>query len=121
MSETATIPGKYYDQHLLAYLHAVEKWRRLTELKCIQKIQNLTGQNAHRWKRRAEVKWYNLGDENMLCLAEHRHRETKINCLQQDGEDLLSDSTKLKLATVFYAELFSKERQLDPNLDPDTI
>jgi hypothetical protein len=98
-SQANILINKHY---LLAYLHAVEEWRRLTEIN-------------FPLKGRAEVKWCNLGDENMLWPMAWLHTDTgkvkltacsKMGCR---GSALSHCGTETR--EVFYAELFSEERQ----------
>ena len=114
------------NMHLKEFLDAVEEWRRLTDGEfrlrqlCAQKIKTLTMQNSQKWKRRANIKWCNLGDENTRffhTMATYIFRKNKIKCLKNGDSKIFDDTHKLQLATEFYSDFFAEQRTWTPNIN----
>jgi hypothetical protein len=116
---------QYNVNHAIRFLDATEEWRHLTNLEfvfrniCQAKNKQFCVAEAHHWKRRAKVKWCQLGDENSKffhTMATYRFRKNKIKFLAQNGNEFFRDQDKLRIATDYFADIFSETRTWSPNI-----
>ena len=118
------------NEHVVSYFDAVEEWRKLTNGEfhlrgmCQQKISSLATQHVQYWRRRAKIKWCNLGDENTRffhTMATYRHRSNKIKCLQHEGVEIFEDVQKIHFATAHFKSFFMEQRSWASNLALPTL
>jgi hypothetical protein len=86
---------------------------------CQAKSKQFCVAEAQHWKRRAKVKWCKLGDENSKffhTMATYRFRKNKIGFLAHNGNEFFRDQHKLKIATDYFADIFSETRTWSPNI-----
>uniref|UniRef100_A0ACD5ZEV6 Uncharacterized protein n=1 Tax=Avena sativa TaxID=4498 RepID=A0ACD5ZEV6_AVESA len=105
--------------------HVIE-WRPLSVSEfhfralCHDKVKELCKAENQRWKRRAKIKWCQLGDENTTfyhTMATYRFRETKIKIFRLGNEDFFGEKDKLKIATDYFQEFFAERRPWTKNID----
>jgi hypothetical protein len=115
----------YNVNHAIKFLDATEEWRQLSNMEfvfrnlCHTKNKQFCVAEAQHWKRRAKVKWCQLGDENSKffhTMATYRFRKNKIKFFAQNGNEFFRDQDKLKIATDYFTDIFSEARTWSPNI-----
>jgi hypothetical protein len=70
------------------------------------------------------VKWCKPGDENtnfFHTIATYRFRKNKLRFLSHNGHEFFKDHDKLKIATDYFADIFSESRTWSPNIILTTL
>jgi hypothetical protein len=116
--------------HAVSFLDTIEEWRRLSNLEfvirslCQSKGKTMSTAEAQHWKRRAKVKWCQLGDENTKffhTMATYRFRKNRIRFLSHNGNDYFKDQEKLDIATDYFQRIFTESRNWSPNILLSTL